>query len=58
MFMFVNDTKALKKERQEAAYQYVGKHFWGDQGNAGKNYVSGKNKGRHSPKQPIWADKE
>ena len=41
--MFTHDTPALKKERQRAAYEYSGKHFWGDKGNAGKNYVRGKN---------------
>lgn len=44
IFMFINDTKELKKDRQKAAFEYSGKHFWGDKSNAGVNYKRGKNK--------------
>lgn len=51
--MFIGDTPALKKERQRAAWEYSGKHYWGDKSNAGKNYTAGLNKGKCNPANPI-----
>lgn len=39
----IHFTKEFKKECERAAWEYSGKHFWGDKGNAGVNYVPRKN---------------
>ncbi len=43
-------TNQFKKECERAAWEYAGKHFWGDKGNAGKNYVPRKNAAKYAKK--------
>lgn len=50
--MAIRFTKAFKKECVKA-HAEVQSHFWGDKGNAGKNYQPHKNSGRHNPSNPI-----
>jgi hypothetical protein len=50
--MVTGMTGAFKKECVRAAYEYSGKHFWGDKSNAGKFYKRGKNATKETDKKP------